>query len=159
MNSKTLENKNNLRALGKLPSGLFILTSYIEQKPFGVLLSWIQQASFDPPLLSICIGKNREFLAPLLHEKRFCLNILGKNGKDLIKVFGKPTANSFLNCEHQTSEFGPILSKSLATAYCEIVEVQTPGDHAILFAEVKGGNLWDLQDEPLTHLRYDGSTY
>jgi hypothetical protein len=47
------------RALGRIPSGLFILTARFEDQSTGMLASWVQQVSFDPPLVSVAVKKGR----------------------------------------------------------------------------------------------------
>ena len=49
-------------ALGRIPSGLFILTVRHGSKETGMLASWVQQCSFDPPRLTMAIRKGRDVL-------------------------------------------------------------------------------------------------
>ena len=47
-------------ALGRVPSGLFVVTarnSAGEETAF--LASWVMQAGFDPPALSVAVGEDR----------------------------------------------------------------------------------------------------
>jgi len=39
-------------ALGKVPSGLFVLTAKQGDAETAMLASWVQQCSFDPPQLT-----------------------------------------------------------------------------------------------------------
>ena len=41
-------------ALGRVPSGLYILTARHGDAETGMLVSWVQQCSFAPPLVSAC---------------------------------------------------------------------------------------------------------
>jgi flavin reductase (DIM6/NTAB) family NADH-FMN oxidoreductase RutF len=46
-------------ALGRIPSGLFILTARRGTLETGMLASWVQQCSFDPPLVMAAIRRGR----------------------------------------------------------------------------------------------------
>ena len=40
-------------ALGKIPSGLYIASSHIDGVAVGMLASFIEQAGFEPPTITI----------------------------------------------------------------------------------------------------------
>ena len=48
-------------ALGKIPSGLFVATATINQgaKNVGMLCSFVEQAGFQPPMISMAVGHGR----------------------------------------------------------------------------------------------------
>src|SRR5258706_383723 len=52
-------------ALGRVPSGLFILTVCDGQRETGMLASWVQQCSFEPPQVSVAVKHGRDLLAVL----------------------------------------------------------------------------------------------
>ena len=49
-------------ALGRIPSGLFVLTVRHGGRELGMLASWVQQCSFEPPQISLAINKERDVL-------------------------------------------------------------------------------------------------
>ena len=50
---------NSMAALGRVPSGLFILTARVGDRETGMLASWVQQCSFDPPQVSAAFARDR----------------------------------------------------------------------------------------------------
>src|SRR5690554_6461350 len=56
-------------ALGRIPSGLFILTAQYEDRRAGMLASWVQQVCFEPPMICVAVGKGRPIM-PLISESR-----------------------------------------------------------------------------------------
>ena len=58
------------RALGRVPSGLFIVTAGTGESATGFLASWVQQSSFEPPMVSVGIKKERPVLGVILEEKK-----------------------------------------------------------------------------------------
>ena len=47
------------KALGRIPSGVFVLTAVHENRRDAMLASWVQQVGFDPPAVSIAVAKGR----------------------------------------------------------------------------------------------------
>ena len=52
-------------ALGRIPSGLFVLTATSGGAETGMLASWVQQCSFDPPQVTVAVNKERDVLDAL----------------------------------------------------------------------------------------------
>ena len=50
-------------ALGRIASGLFIVTAQRGDAETGMLASWVQQCSFDPPQISMCLRQGRDINA------------------------------------------------------------------------------------------------
>ena len=77
------------KALGRVPSGLFVVTAKHDEREDAVLASWVNQCSFEPPTLSIVLATVRP--ARLLVEASggFIVNVLGKESKALLKHFFK----------------------------------------------------------------------
>src|SRR4051794_26956560 len=76
-------------ALGRIPSGLFVLTLGHGENETGMLASWVQQCSFDPPQVSVAVNKQRDVLERLLDGAPFVLNVIPEGGKSLVAHFGK----------------------------------------------------------------------
>src|SRR5947209_16312513 len=78
-----------LAALGRIPSGLFILTIRHGDAETGMLVSWVQQCSFAPPLVSLAVQRGRDILTWLPDGTPFTLNILDASQTDMIVHFGR----------------------------------------------------------------------
>src|SRR5580698_3348207 len=76
-------------ALGRIPSGLFILTARNGKRETGMLASWVQQCSFDPPQVTAALRKERGVLAWLTDGATFNVNVIPEGGKALVAHFGK----------------------------------------------------------------------
>src|SRR5438270_7902044 len=81
--------KQWVAALGRIPSGLFILTARRGVQETGMLASWVQQCSFDPPLVMAAIRRGRLLESWLGTGDSFVLNILDDNQTDMIAFFGR----------------------------------------------------------------------
>src|SRR5437016_8493192 len=81
--------KQMLAALGRVASGLFVLTARHDGQETGMLASWVQQAAFDPPQLTVAVRRGRGVLDWLTDGTSFTLNILDDSQTDMIAHFGK----------------------------------------------------------------------
>lgn len=52
-------NNNTAKALGKLSSGLYLVTAAHDDAKSAMIASWVQQASFQPLGLTVAIAKDR----------------------------------------------------------------------------------------------------
>lgn len=149
-------------ALGKIPSGLFIITTVLDGRKEGYLGSWVQQISFAPLLISLAIKPGRPCHAAIKAHGRFSLHVVGQNNGGLMKPFwtAKEGVDPFTGLEHSlTSRGNVLLGNALAILECETRGSATPGDHEIIFAEVVEARVLQPEDKPLTHVRKSGLSY
>lgn len=149
-------------ALGRIPSGLFVLTARHGTHETGMLSSWVQQCSFDPPQVSAAIRKGREVLDWLTDGGAFVLNILGEGQKSLLAHFGKgfeAGEPAFDGLEvRRSAETAPVLLACHAYLDCRVAGRFDAGDHVLVIGRVVGGAV--LHDgRPATHVRKSGTHY
>ena len=153
--------KSLAAALGRVPSGIFILTLGRAGIETGMLASWVQQCSFAPPLVSLAVQRGRPIGALLPKDANFTLNILEAAQTDMIAHFGKGfalTDDAFNGLEITPSPHGPILQEALGYLHARVVERVAAGDHELFIAEVIAGALLD-DGQPMVHIRKNGLHY
>jgi flavin reductase (DIM6/NTAB) family NADH-FMN oxidoreductase RutF len=149
-------------ALGRIPSGLFILTLRRDEIETGMLASWVQQCSFSPPAISLSIQPGREIAGLLTTESQFTLNILDDTQTDMIGHFGRgfqlnqPAFEGLDVLRGQSN--GPVLEEALAFLTCKVMNRVSAGDHDIFIAEVLDGRMLG-EGHPMVHLRKSGAHY
>jgi flavin reductase (DIM6/NTAB) family NADH-FMN oxidoreductase RutF len=159
------ENKEFARAVGHIPSGLFIVCANDEKDKVidGYLASWIQQVSFDPLLVTVAIKPGRPAYDLIKNKKTFTINVVGDNDKSFMKHFWKgydPESNPFEEIEHKITENGGvIINGAKSTVECQLVETIQPGDHEVVIAKVINSYVQDEEAKPLTHVRKSGLDY
>ena len=149
-------------ALGRIPSGLFVLTVGSGGAETGMLASWAQQCSFDPPQVTVAVNKARDVLDSLPDGAAFVLNILPEGAKALVAHFGKGFARgepAFNGLEvRRDGETPPVLLASHAYLVCRVTGRADAGDHVLLIARVTAGAV--LHDgKPTVHVRKNGLRY
>lgn len=76
-------------ALGRIPSGLFIVTVGSQGRETGYLGSFVQQISLNPPLISAAIAPGRYSYDLLMEAEYFALHILEKRPIPIFKTLRK----------------------------------------------------------------------
>lgn len=149
-------------ALGRIPSGLFVLTARNGPAQTGMLASWVQQCSFEPPRISIAVNTDREILGWLTQGAIFTLNILDASQTDMIVHFGRgfaPGQPAFEGIEIEPpGQGGPVLSEALAFLECRVTGRYPAGDHILLVAGVDAGRVLG-EGRPMVHVRKSGFHY
>lgn len=150
------------QAVGRIIGSLCVVTARRGDVTSGMLASWVSQATFNPPGLTVAIAKDRA-MEPLAHVgDRFVLNIL-KEGQTLRRHFLKPFApgeDRFAGLVVQTASNDCfILSDALAYLECTIQNRMECGDHWLLYAIVNQGKVLDGTGVTAIQHRKTGSYY
>jgi len=144
------------KALGRLSSGLYILTTHKGNLSSAMLASWVTQVSFKPLGVAVAVAKDRAIESLLHVGDRFVLNILEEgNYQQLMKHFLKrfpPGADRFAGVKTYAGNNGPILAEALAYIECEVTSRLECGDHWVIYSNVASGRV--SKPDALTAVRY-----
>ena len=152
------------QAMGRVIGSLCVVTTKQEEVSGAMLASWVSQATFNPPGLTVAVAKERAIESLLHPGARFVLNIL-QQGKhiSLMKQFLKPFApgeNRFVGVDTEEAENGcPILSEALAYIECRVDNRIECGDHWLVYAVAENGKLLQSEGVTAVHHRKSGSHY
>lgn len=160
---KTLDNDLE-KALGRLSSGLYILTTRHGNLSSAMLASWVAQASFKPLGVTVAVARDRAIESLLHVGDHFVLNILEEgNYQSLMKHFLKrfpPGANRFEGVRTYPATNGsPILADALAYMECEVSRRIECGDHWLIYSTVSVGRVSKPDAPPAVHHRQIGNHY
>lgn len=150
------------RALGRIPSGLFVVTTQGESGPLGFLGSFVQQVGFEPPTVAVAVAHGREHLEAIRRCGHFAVSVLDAEAKHLMPpFFGKvPDGQGpFDVVRHRATEQGPpVLDEALAWFSCRRTGEFDAGDHVVVFGEALAGAC-QREGDPSVHLRKNGLGY
>ena len=152
------------QAVGHLVGSLCVVTSHQDDVASAMLASWVSQATFNPPGLTVAVAKERAVESLMYPGRNFVINILPE-GKHLglMKHFLKPFTpgeDRFTGIATEKAANGsPVISDALAYIECSVSNRMEAGDHWIVYAIATSGKL--LQSDALTavHHRKSGSHY
>ena len=151
------------KALGRIPSGVYILSTLNGGRAEVMLASWVQQAAFQPPSVTVAIAKERPIRQSLLAARRFALSVLPQDDTSLMRKYGRgvpPGQDPFEGVEVLHTPAGlPALAGALVWLECELTDVcDFGGDHEIHVARVTAGQV--LRDgKSFSHQRGSGFHY
>lgn len=148
-------------ALGKIPSGCAILTVKHKDQSTGVLVSWIQQVSFEPLAISVCLKPSRPAASLVDGAECFLLNLIGDKPEAMFKHFGKgfgPQEDAFAGLTTEDTPYGPLIPDCIAHLACRVKSKVSAGDHDLYLADVVEGRLTP-DTTPYVHLRKSGLSY
>jgi flavin reductase (DIM6/NTAB) family NADH-FMN oxidoreductase RutF len=149
--------------LGRVPSGIYILTIGTGQQATGMVGSWVMQAGFEPPMVSVAVKLGREVCDWLTQHQPFVLNLIGEDQKHLLRHFqknfqpGEPVFNGL--AVTQAADGVPILDDALGYLECQPVSHIDSGDHRVFLAKVVRGGLHRADTKPMIHIRKSGTRY
>lgn len=150
------------RALGRIPSGLFVVTTLDGDQPLGFIASLVQQFGFEPPTVAVAVGKDRDHLAAIRASGRFAVSVVDDSSKGVLApFFGKTPEGKtpFDVLAHSASANGcAVLDEALACFECEVSGEHETGDHVVVFGRVTEGRL-AREGDPKVHLRKNGLSY
>ena len=148
------------RALGQIPSGLFLLTTAYGEQRSGVLVNWVQQCAAKPPMVIVAMSKGLP-VEPLIRDSRcFALCQIAEDDRLLQRKFATPPdaqEDPFVTLATIEAPSGsPIVKRAVAYLDCELVRhIDLETDHALYVGRVRQGGL--LNDgRPAVFLRDNG---
>lgn len=134
------------QAVGRLIGSLCVVTAQQDSIQTAMLASWVSQATFNPPGLTVAVAKERAIESLLQRDNQFVLNILAQdNHLGLMKQFLKPFAPGEDRFEGvdiiETEHNGIALAEALSYLECRVVNRLECGDHWVIYAEVERGHV------------------
>ena len=149
------------RALGQVPSGCFIMTARHDGRATGMLASWVQQASFEPPTVSVAVKSGRPIQSLIDASGHFLLNAVGEEPAAMFKHFGKgfgPEDDAFSGLTTRDTPAGVVIESCLSHLACKVVGQADAGDHAVYLGQIIGGAV-HRAGKPYVHIRSNGFKY
>ena len=160
------ESRSNpaIQALGRVVGSLSILTTRKGDLSGAMVASWVSQASFTPPGLTVAVAKDRAVESLLQKGDCFAMNLLAEGResgpmKQFLQTFD-PGADRFAGLElEQSPSEQPLLPEALAWLECSVKQRMECGDHWLLYAEVTHGGVFDADSTTAVHHRRSGANY
>jgi flavin reductase (DIM6/NTAB) family NADH-FMN oxidoreductase RutF len=128
--------------LREIPYGMYVVgVRSGDDGDFNALIvSWLTQCSFDPPLLMIAIRQGTRSYELVKSGRVFSVNLIDKSDQDLARQLVKPSdqvGDKLGTVAHVEEDTGaPILRKAFAYLECNVREIHEPGDHALVIGEI-----------------------
>jgi len=129
------------RALGSYPTGICLITLVTHQgKREGMTINSFASVSLEPPLVLCCVRDAARSAQAFIATRRFALNVLSVEQRDIAVHFARPAPDKFLAFENafESGSAGcPLLRDAAAKFECSTYSQHTEGDHVVLIGRVE----------------------
>jgi flavin reductase (DIM6/NTAB) family NADH-FMN oxidoreductase RutF len=149
-----MDSQTKKTALRMISHGLYLLTVKHEDSFNASTVSWLSQASFNPPLVMVGVRTNTLTHAMVEDSGQFAINLLAVSQTEMAQAF-------FKHAEHQGSKLSgyafepgavtgaPIFLDAPAWFECQVTDVVKRGDHTVVVAKVVEAGVRDTNATPL----------
>jgi flavin reductase (DIM6/NTAB) family NADH-FMN oxidoreductase RutF len=148
--------------LHKLTYGLYVLTSQAGDERGGMLVTWVMQASFEPPLIAVAVLNTAHTTEVMRKSGAFALNFMADEQRKEAGAFGKKYAkvgDKFGDFAHHPGAItgSPLLDGALGYLECRIKSWLAAGDHDIALGEIVAAQV--ARDAALMTTASSGMSY
>jgi len=139
-------------AMSHFASGVTVVTTEHEGKPFGMTVAAFSSLSLHPPLVLVCIEKTVKTHDAIASAGTFGVSILSSKQADISNRFASRAEDKFAGTEVVRGELGvPLIGGAITRLACKVTEKLEGGDHTIFVGEVVDANT--EEGEPLVYFR------
>ncbi len=150
------------QAVGRILGSLCVMTTKKGDAESAMLASWVSQATFNPPGLTVAVAKDRAIESMTHVGDKLVLNILAE-GRQIRKHFMKsfaPGEDRFADLETTEAKNScAIISGALAYLECTVQNRMECGDHWLIYAVAEDGKVLQSDGVTAVHHRKSGSYY
>lgn len=141
-----------IRAMASIPGSRFIMTAAHEDVRRGFCVSWVQQASIEPPTVSVAIRKGHDG-APIIRDSHsFGLCQLPHDDRFLWKKFSKEDnlCDPFHSLETACGLSGvPLIRRARLALECEVaLHADWESDHELYIGRVVAVHVFQPDTKP-----------
>lgn len=139
-------------AMSHFASGVTIVTTELEGKPFGMTVASFASLSLHPPLVLVCIEKSVKTHDAIAGAAKFGVSILSADQSALSNKFASRIDDKFADVELERGELGvPLIANAIAGLECTLHSQLAGGDHTIFVGEVT--SIRTREGAPLLYFR------
>ncbi|MDH4264519.1 MAG: flavin reductase family protein [Deltaproteobacteria bacterium] len=142
-------------AFRRIPYGIYVLATERYEQTRAMIVSWVCQISYSPPLLLVALRQNRPAIPVIQESGFFSLSLFKRGQKKFIPLFKNPIAQPMIEkfFTENKKEGVPYLKDALASWVCRVQSSFPTGDHILFIGKVQSA-LSKGEGEPLTTAAY-----
>lgn len=149
------------QAVGRIAGALCVITTHQNDQHQAILTSWVSQATFTPPGLTVAVSKDQTAKFGDA-DSAFVLNIL-KEGRNVRRHFVKsvgPKEDRFAEvATHSANNGCLVLEDALAYLECTVRNRMECGDHWLIYATIDNGKVLEALGVTAVQHRKSASYY
>jgi flavin reductase (DIM6/NTAB) family NADH-FMN oxidoreductase RutF len=118
-------------------SGVTIVTTQVEGKPFGLAVNAFSSVSLDPATVLVCINVSSSTYPKFFAGGRFGISILASTQAKVAMRFATSGGDKFADIKWKLGEFGqPLVEEAAAHLELEIASMLLAGTHTVIVGKV-----------------------
>ncbi len=145
-----------------IPYALWVCSTGHEPQLTAIVITWVTQLSFTPPLIGISLESDSEFLGQVRSTGSFTLAMLPREGgkdiaKRIMKAGASPVPAERAQLYRADAPWQGVPRGALGAIRCSVHSMTPAGDHTLIAGLVVGEERW-VDGLPL-HLSDTGWRY
>lgn len=139
-------------SMGRLATGVTVVTSEVDGRPWGTTVSACCSISIEPPLILVSLFTKNVSTESIIKSQRFGVSILAKGQIEEAMAGAKSGAPKFFEDFVLNDSIGKtyIVKDTLAHVHCKVDNMIVAGDHTIFIGLVEHVTLGEYT-QPLLH--------
>ncbi|HUP59922.1 MAG TPA: flavin reductase family protein [Thermoanaerobaculia bacterium] len=139
-------------AMSQFASGVTVVTTEHDGKPYGMTVASFASLSLHPPLVLVCVEKSVKSHDAIAASGKFGVSILAQAQGEISGRFASKIENKFEGVDVQRGELDvPLIAGAICTLACKVHAELPGGDHTIFVGEVVDAQTADAA--PLVYFR------
>jgi flavin reductase (DIM6/NTAB) family NADH-FMN oxidoreductase RutF len=139
-------------AMSHFASGVTVVTTEHEGKPYGLTVASFASLSLHPPLVVVCLERSVRSHDAIAASGKFGVNILSDKQADVSNRFASKSDDKFFGFDIRSGQTGlPLIPGAICTIECRLRDRLDGGDHSIFVGEVL--EIETLEGAPLVYYR------
>ncbi|MEE3956052.1 flavin reductase family protein [Peribacillus frigoritolerans] len=138
-------------SMGRLATGVTIVMTEIDGRPWGLTVSACCSISMEPPLILVSLATKAASTQVIINNNRFSVSVLAEDQVEVAKSGAKAGAPKFFEDFVESKDnINYDVTNALANIHCKVENVVTAGDHTIFIGLVENVELGESKS-PLLH--------
>ncbi len=151
------------QALRMFTYGLYVMTAASDDAVAAGTVTWLSQASFEPPLIMVAVRGDSGLHAVVEQTGEFAVSIVAEGQKEMAAAFFRPAqitdkAINGYSFEPGPETGAPLLLDAPAWIEARVTDAVKRGDHTVFVAQVINAGVRNPDARPLV-LRDTGWSY
>jgi Conserved protein/domain typically associated with flavoprotein oxygenases, DIM6/NTAB family len=139
-------------AMSHFASGVTIVTTEHEGRPFGMTVASFASLSLHPPLVLVCIETSVKTHEAIVTAGKFGVSILGAAQSEISSKFASRSDDKFTGVDIVRGALDvPLIAGALTSIECRLQAQFPGGDHSIFVGEVV--DVQTIEGDPLLYFR------
>jgi len=140
------------RAMSHFASGVTVVTTEHDGKPYGLTVASFASLSLHPPLVLVCVEKSVKSHDAIAGAEKFGVSILDRSQSEISGRFASKIDDKFTGVDVVRGELDvPLIAGAICTLECRVHAQLPGGDHTIFVGEVVDARTSD--GDPLVYYR------